>query len=387
VRTTEAMECFAVCAPGLEAVLGSELAALGIAGTPEPGGVAWTGGPERLYLANLHLRTASRVTVLAASFRARSFIELERHADRVPWDRWIAAGGAVALRVTSRRSKLYHERAIAERIHAAVERRVGSAALPSGAAAGDGQGQLVIVRFHRDRCLVRVDASGDRLHRRGYRQAVARAPLRETLAAAVLLGSGWRTDAPLVDPLCGSGTIPIEAALMACRVPPGMATAGRVPRAFAFADWPDFDAPLWERVLERARDGMLATAPGPILGSDRDEGAIESAAANARRAGVASSVEWSVRPLSALDAPAGPGWLLANPPYGERVGERGRLRDLYAALGRTARERLPGWTVGILGADRLLEGHTGLELRERFSTTNGGIPVRLLVGVAAPGDA
>jgi putative N6-adenine-specific DNA methylase len=381
------LELFAVCAPGLEEVLSDELLALGVRGSAEPGGVGWTGGPESLYRANLHLRTASRVTVLAASFRARSFIELERHADRIPWERWVAPGDVVRLRVTSRRSKLYHEGAIAQRIRAAIERRVGP--LAPHAAEGDddeaAMGQLFVVRFHRDACLVRADASGALLHLRGYRQAVARAPLRETLAAAMLLASGWRHDAPLVDPLCGSGTIPIEAALLAMGVPPGLASAGRTPRAYAFTAWPDFDPALWERVVGDALSGVRTAHPAPIAGSDRDAGAIDAARANAVRAGVEGSIDWRVRPLSALEAPGPGGWLVANPPYGVRVGERGPLRDLYASIGHAFRQRLDGGSLALLTADRMLEGHVGVPLRERFATSNGGIPVRLMV--SDPGDS
>jgi putative N6-adenine-specific DNA methylase len=407
------MELFASAPPGLEALVAEELAELGIRGAPEPGGVAWTGGSDQLQAAHLHLRCASRVLVRLGSFKARAFYELEKRARRLHWEPFLPPGVPVAFRVTSARSKLYHERAIEERLLEEMARRgvaVADAAPGGdeeaadagggGHAAADGSGaggdtdtrqaaepgaepQLFVVRAFRDRFEISADASGAHLHRRGYRRAVARAPLRETLAAAVLRASGWRPEAPLLDPFCGSGTIPIEAALIARRIPPALACGE--PRRFAFQRWEGFDAGGWERALDAARGGILPTAPAPIRGSDRDAGAVEAARSNAERAGVAGEVEFTRGALSTLEPPEGTGWLLTNPPYGGRVGESGALRDLYAALGRVARERLPGWTVALLSADRALERQMALPLEERVAFSNGGIPVRL-VSARVPHD-
>lgn len=377
---------FAVTAPGLEPVAAAELTEMGIAGTVEPGGVAWTGDAASLYAANLRLRSASRVLVRAAEFRAKTFFELERHAGRVPWERWVERGRAVRLRVTCRKSKLYHEGAVAQRLLAAIERRVGPLTATDVARGDEGEGeeggdaQLFVVRFVRDTCTISADASGALLHLRGYRQALGRAPLRETLAAALLLSSGWRGQAPLLDPFCGSGTIPVEGVLLARRIAPGLASPGHAPRAFAFEQWPEFDTAAWTREIDRARAEILPAPPVPILASDRDEGAVEAASANAERAGVRGDLDLSVRALSAVEPPSGPGWLATNPPYGVRVGDADRLRDLYAALGRTARARCPGWTLAMISADPRLEQQVGLRLEEALHTRNGGIPVRFAVG-------
>ncbi len=382
---SERLSLFVVTAPGLEALAAEELAALGTDAIPEFGGVAWEGTREELYAACLHLRTASRVLVRVAEFRARTFFELERHARNVEWGRFVSPGRVVILRVTTRKSKLYHQGAVAERLLAAIERARG----PSGSAGavkgeeGEEEGareQLFVVRFLHDRCTVSADASGALLHLRGYRQALARAPLRETLAAASLLGSGWRGDAPLLDPMCGSGTIAIEGALLARRVAPGLARADREPRSFAFDQWPDFDPSVWREVVGRAREEILPRAGVPVLASDRDAGAVEAARANAERAGVAEDIDLSERPLSAVEPPAGPGWLVTNPPYGARVGETRALRDLYAGLGNVARRRLPGWTLAMLSADRGLEAQARIPFQEALRTRNGGIPVHLVVG-------
>jgi len=363
-------ECFAAASPGLEQLVAAELRRLGkvhsvAVGDTEPGGVSFRAGRTGLYAANLHLRIASRVLVRIGAFHASEFHELERHAARLPWREFVASGQPIAFRVTSRKSRLYHQDAIAQRLLAAA----GGMAAPEGDAA-----QEFVVRLFRDECTVSADASGELLHRRGYRRATAKAPLRETLAAAMLAGSGWDGSAPLVDPMCGSGTIPIEAARLARRIPPGIA------RRFAFMDWPGFDESGWERLVQQARERVLPRAPAPVLGSDRDAGAVAASIANAERAGVAGDIEWRRASISAMAPPPGPGWIVTNPPYGVRVGERRRLRDLYAQLGNVARRCCPGWEVAFLAAHPELERQTGLEPEVRFTTENGGIRVRLVQG-------
>lgn len=385
---------FASCAPGLEPVLLAELRALRVAGArAEEGGVAFGGGERALYAANLHLRTASRVLVRVATFHADSFAELERRAGKVEWERFVGGAGEavpVGFRVTCRKSRLYHSDAVAERLLRAVGRRVGGDVAAAGGAgeaddADDGDaastapGQLFVVRLVRDELTLSADASGALLHRRGYRQAVGKAPLRETLAAAMLLGAGWTPERPLLDPMCGAGTIAIEAAMIARGIAPGLARAGRAD-GFAFTRWPGADRALWERLTSEAAAAVRDTAErtlAPILAGDRDAGAVAATIANAERAGVAGAIDVAQRTLSALPAlPAG-GWIVTNPPYGGRVGERGPLRALYARLGEIV-AALDDWSLALLSADPVLEGQLALPLVERWRTTNGGIPVRLL---------
>jgi putative N6-adenine-specific DNA methylase len=393
VATAPPLSAFAITAPGLEPIVAAELDRLGILATIERGGVGWTGTLESVARANLWLRTASRVVIRVAEFRARTFHELERHARNLPWERFVAAGGSARFRVTSRKSRLYHSDAVAQRLTAAAVTRAGVAAatdrLRDGAAGtrgeddgyendGDTAGQLFVVRMVRDVCTVSVDSSGALLHRRGYRQAVGKAPLRETIAAAMLLGSEWPGTVPLIDPMCGSGTIAIEAALLARRIAPG------VNRPFAFQRWPEFDQAVWARMVAEAREQELARAPASIRGSDRDAGAIEAAQANAERAGVVGDVELERRPVSAMESPSGRGWVVVNPPYGVRVAESAAVRDLYAALGNVLRARFPGWRLALLTPSESLERQVGLPLHERLATLNGGIPVRLVTGEVRP---
>ena len=206
--------------------------------------------------------------------------------------------------------------------------------------------------------------------------ASAKAPLRETLAAAMLLAMEWDGSAPLVDPLCGSGTIPIEAALLARRIPPGWR------RRFAFESWPEFKPSVWEYVRGEAGKDVLEKAAVPIVAADRDAGAVQACADNAERAGVADDL--SIRraaltaTLSDLElASLPPGLVLTNPPYGVRVGESGRLRDLYASLGNAMRGPLTDWSLGFVTSDPALAAATGLPLSGMLDTSTGGLPIRL----------
>ena len=372
-------DAFAITAPGLEQLTAGELKMLGADDAhATEGGVAFTASRRSLYSANLHLRTASRVIVRAGEFGATAFHELERRAGKVPWEAFVSPNLGVSLRVTCRKSRLYHSDAVAERVAAAIGSRVrGTRMVDDGGDDADVPDQLVVVRLFHDRCTVSVDSSGALLHRRGYRQAVAKAPIRETLAAATLIASGWHADAPLVDPMCGSGTIPIEGALIARRIAPGLR------RSFAFEHWPDFDAAAWRDVKADAEAAILPSAPSWIRGSDRDAGAIESARANAARAGVENDIEFSARPISAIDPMDEAGWLVSNPPYGLRVGEVDRLRNLYSQLGHVVRARCARCHVALVSAEPQLERQLGLRLRPVLQTSNGGIKVRVVTGSTA----
>ncbi|HET9133830.1 MAG TPA: hypothetical protein VFN90_05980 [Gemmatimonadales bacterium] len=374
------LSCYAVTAPGLEPILAAELAGLGLdVGESDEGGVAFTSGPEGLADALLGLRTANRVTVRLASFTAKGFAELERHAAKVPWGQVLPPGAAVHFRVTSKKSKLYHEDAIAERLErAAVLAIRGSEAIRSATSAEILEDdvrevprvQRIVVRVFRDEVTLSADASGALLHRRGWRLETAKAPLRETLAAALLLGVGYDGSVPLTDPLAGSGTIPIEAALIARRIAPGKL------RRFAAEAWPIVGAAPFAAARLRADARELPKSPVTIEGHDRDAGAILAAINNARRAGVLQDVSFTRAALSHLTPRAGPGWIVTNPPWGVRIGERQKLRDLYAAIGNAVHAARPDWRVALLTTERMLAAQTGLELVERWKSSSGGVNVR-----------
>lgn len=378
-RTVDSL--FAVCAPGLEPVTEAELLALGCPARAAPGGVAFPGSDAELYRASLELRTATRVLLRLGEFRARTFAELERHAARLPWTRVLGPGARVRLRVSSSKSKLYHEGAVAERLLAVIEAGTGAGAAPARDAMGEDEtddAQLVVVRLLRDQCTVSADTSGNPLYMRGYRQALAKAPLRETLAAGMLLAAGWPGTAPLLDPLCGSGTIAIEAALLARGVPPALANGAHEPRRFRFQEWPGHQPGRFDAAVRSARAAIRVAAAAPIVASDRNAGAIRAARANAERAGVSDDIEFAVRPLAAARAAAPGGWLVTNPPYGVRVGGRAESRALAHELARLVRSTLAGWVIVALAADEGVRRALGPGTVELLRTRNGGIPVRLL---------
>jgi len=382
---------FAVAAPGLEALTALELRRLDLlpqasladkASSASPlvgtGGVAFSGDPDALYRANLWLRTASRVLVRFGEFYASTFSELHKKTSRLPWERYLAPGQPVAIRVTCHKSKLYHSDAVAERVARGIAERLGKLVprQKPGEDESEDPPQLLVVRMLNDRCEISIDSSGELLHRRGYRQAVAKAPLRETLAAAALLASGWQAASPLLDPFCGSGTIPIEAALMALGLPPGRN------RRFAFMSWPGFGPKAWNTVLAQSQPTTGAATP-VIQASDRDAGAVRMAQENAERAGVAAHIQFRCCAVSAIEPPPasrGPGWVVANPPYGLRVSQGKDLRNLYAQLGNVLRAKCPGWQVALICNDPALLGQTGIKLETILSFTNGGVSVRLAGG-------
>ncbi|PLX82399.1 MAG: hypothetical protein C0617_14925 [Desulfuromonas sp.] len=363
-RTTE--ELFAVTAPGLEEVCAGELSALGMeAVRAVPGGVEFSGGLREIYLANLWLRTASRVVVRLGQVKARDFPGLFQGGVRLPWGKFVRPGTRTRVRAASHASRLGHTGRIAATLADAADRALGRPGPP-----GDGPEQLVLARFQDDLCTLSVDSSGELLPRRGYREEGASAPLRETLAAGILLQLGWDGTRPLVDPMCGSGTFLVEAALIAGNRAPGAR------RVFAFQGWPRYRPGLWEALSTEAARAERNVEVA-LRGSDSDPGAVAAASRNAARAGVAQELELAVADLSSLKPSPGPGLVLCNPPYGERLERDSDLRPLFRTLGQVYRQAFGGWRGALLCPDRRLAEATGLTLAKRAALVNGGIRVAL----------
>jgi len=382
----ERVEAFAVCAPGFAPLVAAECDALALPiGEVSAAGVSLALTLPELFRLNCGSRCASRVIVRLASFEARDFATLEKAATKVPWARVVHPGASVRLRVTCKKSRLYHSDAVAERIARGIVGAVTGAQVVGRARddedddESDGPTQLIVVRFDHDRCTISADSSGALLHRRGWRLAVAKAPLRETLAAGMLAALPWNGDVPLVDPFCGSGTIGIEAALRARDIAPGLS------RSFAMEQWPDAPSVAYAEERAAARDRVKPSAGVPIVLRDRDAGAIEAARANAIRAGVLDDLVIEQGALSDTDlASVGDrGVLLTNPPYGQRVSGGADLRGLYARLGDVLRAGGRGWRLGMLvPPDRALAGQLRIQLEPALRTANGGLPVELLASVA-----
>ena len=349
--------------PGLESTLAEEAGTKGFRQPRAvPGGVTIGGGWPEVWRANLWLRGASRVLARVARFPAHHLSTLDARARAMPWTSLLRP--AIPFRVIAEchGSRLYHSGAVAERVARAIHAATGGLEAPGGL--------RVLVRMADDVCTISLDTSGEPLHRRGFKQAIGPAPLRETMAALFLQQCGYRGEEPLVDPLCGSGTFVLEAAEQVARLNPGRE------RSFAFEGLVSFDQAAWSamRAVRRVpRAGLLCH------GSDRDAGAIAMATANAERAGLAEVTRFQVAPISSVVPPAGPpGLVMVNPPYGARLAEGTDLRPLYQSLGRVLRERFVGWRIGMVTSEPRLAAATALPfLPPGPPVPHGGLRVRL----------
>ncbi len=356
-------EIFLVATPGLEAPLRDEARAAGFDAEAVEGGVAFTGGWPDVWRANLELRGATRVLARIASFRAMHLAQLDKRSRKVPWGAFLIPGLPVSVEASCRKSKIYHAGAAAQRVATAISEEFG-------APVADDAAVRVLARIEDDLVTLSIDTTGESLHKRGYKEAVARAPMRETMAAMFLRQCGYRGDEPVLDPMCGSGTFVIEAAEIATGLKPGRT------RRFAFEQLRSFDAAAWATMRAGA-------SPGPtdlrFCGSDRDAGAIRMAGENATRAGVSELVRFEERPVEELERPAGPaGLVIVNPPYGARIGHKGPLLLLHRRLGDALKQNFSGWRVGIITADAELAKATGLRFdKPGAPVLHGGIRVTL----------
>jgi putative N6-adenine-specific DNA methylase len=369
------MRFFATCARGLEPVLADELRALG-AGDVEPGrgGVHFAGDQVTLYRANLWLRTAIRVLWPILEADVTSPEELYDAVRTVDWSQYLTPDHTLAVDCNVRDSRLTHSKYAALKVKDAIcdqfVERVGRR--PSV----DVDEPMLGLNLHvyRDRAVLSLDSSGDSLHKRGYRPVLTKAPLNEALAAGLVILSGWKPEMPLVDPLCGSGVLPIEATWLAIGRPPGLTR-----RRFGFQGWMDFDIGLWAELREEARRRVRNRLEASILGYDIRRDAVAFARSNARAAGVGHLTRFETRDVRDFRPPAGPlGVILCNPPYGERIGEERELGELYRTLGEVFRKHCPGWNGCVFSGNRALARQIGLTPVRQVALFNGRIPCRLL---------
>jgi putative N6-adenine-specific DNA methylase len=364
--------------PGLEPALEAEASALGWAPRRVEGGVELEGPAGLHQEANLRLRTASRVLLRLGAFRAGDSDTLAEHLGALELSRVWDGRAPPKLSVSMHRSPVPGP----DVVFSAAAYAWG---LPSVEHAGPldeeggGAGLTLLVRVEGDAFTVSADTSGEPLHRRGYRQEVSRAPLRETLAAGILRLAEYDGTEPLVDPMCGSGTFLVEGAWLSMRRAPGLL------RAFAFESFPGFDAAAWAGRKARMEAEALPAPRATLHGFDINAGSLGTARRNARRAGVTLALER--QDVRTLAAPVpGPGLVVANPPYGKRVGEAEDLPGLYRALGHTLRRGFAGWRAAvILPDDNALVKALDLPGARSLPVRNGGLRCRLLLtGAAAP---
>jgi 23S rRNA (guanine2445-N2)-methyltransferase / 23S rRNA (guanine2069-N7)-methyltransferase len=378
------MNFFATAPRGIESLLAEELRALGADEVSETvAGVAFSGSLETGYRVCLWSRLASRVLLSLAVFAAPSPEALYEGVRRIDWSDHLDAEGTLAVDANIARSAITHSRFAALKVKDALvdQFRERCGVRPS---VDPRRPDLRLnLRLLRDEATLSLDLSGESLHRRGYREEGAKAPLKENLAAAILVRAGWPETAAsggaLIDPMCGSGTLPLEGALMAADIAPGLLRAH-----FGFLSWKGHDRPLWENLRVEAqtrRDEGLKRLP-PIAGFDADPGAIRAALANAQRAGLQEKVHFERKELAQLTAPAAagkaPGLVVVNPPYGERLGELTELGPLYACLGSRLKKHFAGWQAAVFTGNPGLGRQTGLRATKVYKLFNGAIPCQLL---------
>jgi putative N6-adenine-specific DNA methylase len=366
---------FATCGRGIEPVLASELTALGAREIePGRGGVHFQGDQATLYKANLWLRTAIRVLQPILQAHVETPEELYDAVRGLDWSQYLTADHTLAVDCNVRDSHITHSHYAALKTKDAVcdqfVDRLGRR--PSV----DVENPLVLLNLHiyQDDAVLSLDSSGDSLHKRGYRPILTKAPLNEALAASLVYLSGWTPDTPLIDPLCGSGTLPIEAAWIALDRPPGLTR-----RRFGFQSWLDYDVSLWTTLRDQARSKVKKELPAPILGSDVRRDALTFSIQNAKTAGIGHLVRFYRRDVKEFEPPEGaPGTILCNPPYGERIGEEAELKDLYRTLGEVCGRLPSGWRMCIFTGNARLAGQIGIKPAKEVPLMNGKIPCRLL---------
>jgi putative N6-adenine-specific DNA methylase len=363
---------FATCPRGLEQVLAAELAAIGaIEPAPVDGGVAFAGDIVLAYAANLESRIASRILWQVGHAPYRSEHDVFEAARALPWARLFDVRRTIRVNLSAIRAPLKSLDFVTLRVKDAVcdVFREARGSRPDVDTANPD------VRIHvfltQSDATFYLDTSGEALFKRGWRTAGGDAPLRENLAAGILKLAGWTAPTPLYDPMCGSGTFLVEAAMMALDAAPGLG------RAFGFEKLEDFDEKRWKALRERARSGRRPAQPLEIAGSDKSGTALGQARANLAAAGIEGAVR--LKQMDILDGspPLPPGIAVMNPPYGERLGERDSLAAFYPRLGDVLKQRYAGWTAYIFTADLRLPKLIGLKASRRTPLYNGALECRL----------
>lgn len=378
----------AIVPPELADICRTELCGAGLAETEATeAGIEFEGKLEACYRANLQLRTASRILCRIPSFRAGTAEELFHKVTGVRWELWLDHTLPLRVEAHVERSRVEHEGVVADTVLAGMQRRFSSNRIlppvrwrpPEDEREEDTPSfpphQRVLVHLTRNHCTISLDTTGTHLHQRGYRLQHTGAPLRETLAAAILMRCGWKGDSPLLDGMCGAGTLAVEAALLARRLPPGLS------RSFLFERWPSFLEKTWAHLRRRQAESALPGSPAAVVASDADPGAVAVARANAERAGVGGDIRWetgdffSFRPQ---DRGLKPGLVVLDPPYGKRLSGGGR--ELYERIGICLRNHFPGWQAAVLAPERPLATLLRLPSPRFWNVKHGGMPIVIAMG-------
>lgn len=360
------LELVATTSFGLEAVVARELAQLGYAEQRvEDGRVTFIGDEAAICRANLWLRSAERVLLKMGTFEATDFGILFDRTKELPWSDWLPADASFPVRGKSVRSGLHSVPDCQALVKKAVVENLKHAYRQEWFAE-TGALYAIEVSILRDQAMLTIDTTGPGLHKRGYRTLSGEAPLKETLAAALVQLSFWNNERPLIDPFCGSGTIPIEAAMIGRNIAPGLA------RTFSAEGWPRIDGELWEQARIEARDFATGKLQETLIGSDRDEKVLSLARYHAERAGVADNVQFEAKDFANLSTRRKYGCVICNPPYGERSGDIEQAEAIYRDMPRVFKP-LDTWSVYVLTSHPEFERLVGQRADRRRKLYNGRI--------------
>lgn len=364
--------------PGLSFLTLEELKSLPLEAdriTPVEGGIEFRGKMSDLYLASLHLKTANRILMRVGDFRAVSFKQLQKAAEQIPWELYLCPGAELEIRTTARRSRLIHSDAISQRIGAAISKVLCDIRLLPEWKGREAVQQKLFVRAVKDRFTVSLDTSGELLYKRGLKKSVGRAPLRETLGAAVLMLAGYRGDEPLIDPMCGSGTFSLEAAMVVHHLPAGGF------RDFAFMGWPGFRKRQWEFIKKQAL-GNYHKKGEAIFASDTDPKSVEGLRTVLNQHPMVDSIFVRQADFNDLDPnrmAQHSGLVVLNPPYGRRLKTADKNTEALDGIWKKLAKDFRGWRVAIL----LPEWTSGKKMpfsMKRFSLVHGGLKLNLMTG-------
>ena len=365
---------FATVARGLEAIAAQELTQLGAeAVKPEFAGVAFEGDKALLYRINLWSRLVYRVLMPMATVKAFNAQDLYKGIKKIDWDEFLSPEQTLQINCTGKNPQLNHSHFTALQVKNAIVDQQRDRHQRRSSIDLEHPDIVINAHIHQNHCQLSLDSTGFSLHRRGYRPAMGQAPLKETLASALLAIAGWTPEQPLFDPMCGSGTFLLEAGMQSLNIAPGKFHPG-----FCFQQWPDFDNELWQTLLMQAEQEEKTDLQAPIWGSDGDRAVIQEAKINAQQCQLGEKIHWQWQNFADIEPPAEAGVLICNPPYGKRIGKEEELGDFYQQIGDVLKQRFKGWTAFILSGNKALTKRIGLRTSARFPVNNSNLPCTLL---------
>lgn len=351
---------------GLEEILAEELVELGADNIQlQRRAVSFTGNQALLYRANFHLRTASRVLMPILSFKADDADEIYTQVKKINWEKYMNLSTSFAIDTTVFSDKFRHSKFVAYRVKDAIADFFAEKYGKRPSVSIDNPKLIINIHVAQNQCTVSLDSSGDSLHKRGYRERQTEAPINEALAAGMILMTGWRGETDFIDPMCGSGTFLIEAALIALNIPPGIYRD-----KFAFEEWNDFDKELFDDISND--DSCEREFEHQIYGSDVSLRAIRIAEKNVRSAGLTKYIKLDVQPLQEIDTPAEKCLMVTNPPYGERINPE-NISDIYKSLGSVLKHKFSGCTAWIISSEENFLNKIGLKPAKKVELLNGSL--------------